>query len=150
MGLYWLTMTDRSKIIFFDGDCILCNKAMRQCYKFDKKKIFHYSSIQSSFAKELLKDLHLDHNKIETIIYWENGKISERSKAIFGIVRGLGFPWSAVLIFSILPNKLTDYIYNLIAKNRKRFYRNSSCSLPEAGLKKRILEDAALIEQINT
>ena len=66
-------MTDGKKIIFFDGDCILCNKSMRLCYKYDKKKKFHYSSLQSDFAKELLKDLDIDFNKLSTIIYWENG-----------------------------------------------------------------------------
>ena len=41
-------------IVFIDGDCILCNRAVIQIDERDSTKILHYASLTSDTAKDLL------------------------------------------------------------------------------------------------
>jgi predicted DCC family thiol-disulfide oxidoreductase YuxK len=44
---------------------------------------------------------------------------------------GLGFPWSLVKVFGIVPRGLLDRVYEFIARNRFRLAgRTESCFLP--------------------
>ena len=47
-------MMESPLIIYYDGFCILCSRAMDFSIKYDHKKIVHYSPMQSNFAQKNL------------------------------------------------------------------------------------------------
>ena len=127
------------RIIFFDGVCPLCNRFVDFVILRDKKKLFLFSSLQSSFAKN---SLPLTYQSLDTIILQENGDYFSKSKAVLRILFQLGPGWNAFSVFaSILPNSLRDYVYQTIAKNRYRIWgKNEVCRIPTPEEKNRFIE----------
>lgn len=134
-------MMDPGKpVILFDGVCNLCSGSVQFILKRDKKKRFLFASLQSNFGKELLKQSDLPANNYNSFVLMEDGNIFTRSTAALKIFQQLK-RWKWVKIFWIVPKFIRDAIYNLIAKNRyKWFGKKKECWLPAPDLKERFLD----------
>ncbi|MCI0751298.1 MAG: thiol-disulfide oxidoreductase DCC family protein [Flammeovirgaceae bacterium] len=128
-------------IIFFDGVCNLCNGAVQFIIKRDPKNKFRFASLQSDFAIRRLKDQGIDPQISETIILLQNGKIFTKSRAALEISKRLSGLWPLLYSFAIIPGFLRDSIYNLIARNRYRWFgKRDACMIPTPELKSRFLD----------
>ncbi|OAQ39122.1 thiol-disulfide oxidoreductase [Pedobacter psychrophilus] len=126
-------------IILFDGICNLCNGFVQKVIAADKNDYFRFASLQSEEAKELLKD-HLEFKDLKTIIFLENNKIYTRSIAALKISKHLSGIWPLLQTGYIFPAFLRDGIYNIIAKNRyKWFGKKDQCMVPSPQLKSKFL-----------
>lgn len=129
------------RIILFDGICNLCNASVNFIIKNDEKKFFVFASLQSDVAKEILLQFSTKKLNLDSIIYIENGALYEKSTAALKIAKQLRFPWPIFYLFIIIPPFLRDKIYNLIAKNRyKWFGKKDSCMIPTPDLKSLFLD----------
>jgi predicted DCC family thiol-disulfide oxidoreductase YuxK len=128
-----------SPIILFDGVCNLCNGAVQFVISNDPNKVFKFASLQSEFAQDFLKNHQLPTQKFDTLILIENDKVFVKSKAVFKIVKYLPkYNW--LRIFSFLPIVVSDFFYDIVSKNRlKWFGQRDSCWLPTEDLKERFL-----------
>jgi predicted DCC family thiol-disulfide oxidoreductase YuxK len=132
--------TNGQAIVLFDGICNLCNGAVQFIIRRDTAKRLKFASLQSSFAKDLLKRFSLDPLNFRSIIFYENGMIYEKSEAVFRIASYLK-GWSFVKVFRIVPAFLRDGIYDLISRNRYRIFgKKDQCMIPTPELKSRFLE----------
>jgi len=124
-------------LILFDGVCNLCNGFVNFIIDHDKKGVFKFASLQSSYAQKLLKE---DATELNSVIFFDGTQIFKKSDAVFQIAKQLPyFKWVAV--FRFLPSFLSDGLYDLIAKNRyKIFGRQAVCRIPTKELKGRFLE----------
>ena len=130
-------------IIFFDGVCNLCNSSVNFVIRRDKKNIFHFASLQWPVARKVLAGNFPDEDNFETILYFENGKIFEKSTAVLRIARKLGFPWNLAYGFIIIPRFLSDGVYMLISRNRyKWFGKKEECMIPTAEVKNKFLNSS--------
>ena len=78
---------------------------------------------------------------MNTIFVISEHSMFTSSTAIFKIFGLLGYPWNIMLIFSLLPKSLTDFVYNMIAKNRYRLFgKRQSCRIPSKNEKDKFLE----------
>lgn len=127
------------RIIFFDGICPLCNRFVRLVFKFDNGRFFKYAPLQSETAQKHLPPADL---QADSIVYFEAGMVHRKSKAVLRILFQLGGIWVlAALVFSALPNRLRDVVYDLIARNRYRMFgKLDSCPLPTPQQKAHFLE----------
>jgi predicted DCC family thiol-disulfide oxidoreductase YuxK len=117
-------------MILYDDKCNLCNYTLQFILKQDKLKIFNYLPLQSSQAEELLKTIQLNQPGIYSVIFIENDRAYIKSEAFFRIAKELGGFYRLIAVFRIFPKKFSDWIYDLIAKNRfKWFGRKSSCAI---------------------
>jgi predicted DCC family thiol-disulfide oxidoreductase YuxK len=127
-------------IILFDGICNLCSNSVQFILKRDKEKKFLFASLQSNYGQALLKQFNLPTNTFNSFLLFENGKILTRSTAalkMFSQLKG----WAWVKIFWIVPKFIRDAVYNLIARNRyKWFGQKNECWLPTPELKARFLD----------
>jgi predicted DCC family thiol-disulfide oxidoreductase YuxK len=114
------------KVVVFDGVCGLCNKSLSLLIRIDKNKTLRYTSLQGEYVKEL--DIEKD---IDSIVFYEEGKLYYKSTAVLKIVRSLGGVWGVVNIFYIIPPFIRDAMYDVIAKYRyKIFGKMDSCRMP--------------------
>lgn len=129
-----------SRIIFFDGICSLCNRFVRLVYKFDKGKSFKFASLQSQTAVKLLPET--DRNADSVVYIDQDMKVYRKSGAILRIMFQIGGAWTlAALVFSALPVRLRDFIYDVVARNRYRIFgKLETCPLPTAQEKAYFLE----------
>jgi len=127
-------------VILFDGVCNLCNGSVQFILKRDKKQKFLFASLQSGYGQNLLKQFNLPTDIFNSFIFYENGKIYTRSTAALKMFEQLkGWKW--VKIFWAVPKFLRDAVYNLIARNRyKWFGKKEECWVSAPDLKARFLD----------
>ena len=132
-------MSDFS-IILFDGICNLCNSSVNFIIDHDKKNEFRFASLQSEAGQDLLKKFHRNVNDFDSIILVENGEHYERSSAVLKIVKKFPGLWKLLYLFIIVPKPLRDFVYDIIADNRyKWFGKTECCRVPTPELKEKFL-----------
>jgi predicted DCC family thiol-disulfide oxidoreductase YuxK len=129
-----------SHIILFDGECNLCSGFLKFVYKRDKKGIFQFAWIQDEVSKEILDWFKMPTDHYDTIILIQNGKAILKSDAFLEIVKNLKFPWPSLTIGKIIPLKMRDSIYDLVAGSRYRWFgQKEACEMPKGDLRERFL-----------
>jgi predicted DCC family thiol-disulfide oxidoreductase YuxK len=127
-------------LIVFDGECNLCNWAVNFVLGRDKGEIFLFSPNQSDSAREILTKLGLDSMGDETVYLIEKDRIYSRSTAVLLVLRRLPFPWKLLSVFIIIPKRIRDFIYDVIAKHRYEWFgKMNSCRVPSQGERNRFL-----------
>ncbi len=129
------------KVILFDGDCGLCNKSVQFIIKNDSKNIFHYASLQSNFGQNFLKERKLNREKFNTFIYFEKGiAYYTKSTATIYVLKELNL-WGKIIFYTTIwiPKFIRDFVYDIVAKNRKIFFKNNYCISPNKELQQRFL-----------
>lgn len=127
-------------LVLFDGVCHFCNNSVNFIIDRDPKKKFVFAPLQSELAKTELKKFGEDTVKIDTIILIQNNKIYKRSRAALEIAKQLNGLWSLCYVFIIVPGFIRDIAYNLIAKNRyKWFGQLEACRIPTPEMRERFL-----------
>jgi predicted DCC family thiol-disulfide oxidoreductase YuxK len=123
--------TESTPVLFFDGVCGLCNGFVQFLFDIDKASVFKVSTLQGTFASQRLPEgLTKDLNSL--VVLNDKGQLLTKSRAvlyIFGTVGGLWrvLAWAGCL----LPTSLTDIIYDLVAKNRYRWFGQlEACRMP--------------------
>lgn len=125
----WFQVEKKERIVIFDGVCGFCNRSIDILMKIDEKRELRYTPLQGEFAKGLAIEPDID-----SIVFYEDGKLYYKSKAILKILRSLGGIWIIVNILYIIPRALRDFVYDLIAKYRyKIFGKMQSCRMPNKG-----------------
>jgi len=123
---------DDRPIIIFDGKCVLCSRFAQFIMRTDRHRRFRMLAAQSPVGAALYTHLGLDPESYETFILLDEGCASVRSDAGLRIVEKLGFPWSLCVVARILPRFVRDKLYDLIARNRFRWFgARSTCYIPD-------------------
>lgn len=127
-------------IILFDGICNLCNSSVNFIIKHDTREQFLFASLQSDAAKEILLQFSSKNLNLDSIILIETNTIYEKSTAALRISKNLNGGYKALYLFIIIPKFIRDWVYNLIAKNRyKWFGKKEKCMLPTSEIRNRFL-----------
>ena len=118
-------------LIIFDGVCNFCDTSVQVIMKNDPQKRFLFTANQSAFGQQVLKTLSLPAEEVGTIYYLEEEKLHRQSTAALKIARHLKFPLNLLYPFILIPAFLRDPIYDLIAKNRYRWFgQKEACRIP--------------------
>lgn len=135
-----MKIQEYSPIILFDGVCNLCNGSVQFILKTEKKPILKFASLQSSFAKKVLKAHHFSTQEYKSIIFINNEMILQKSKAIFMIAHYLKFPFNLLAYGKFLPLFFTDFMYNIIAQKRYNLFgKAKQCYMPTKALESRFV-----------
>lgn len=129
------------KIILFDGVCNLCNNSVVFIIKRDKKDIFRFAAIQSTEGEKLIEKHGIDTSKTDSIILMEGDSYSVKSTAALKIAKHLKGAYPLLYIFIILPAFFRNWVYDIIAKNRyKWFGKKDICMIPTPELRSKFLD----------
>lgn len=129
------------RVILFDGVCNLCNSSVNWIIDHDTKNVFRFASLQSPYGNSVVQKFSLRNDYMDTVILLDDDKIYTRSDAVLRIAVLLGGIWKLLAVFFILPKWFRDLFYNLIAKNRyKWFGKKESCRIPTPELKEKFIE----------
>jgi predicted DCC family thiol-disulfide oxidoreductase YuxK len=113
---------EKLKVILFDGVCNFCNYWVNFIIDRDKKNIFRFAALQSDKGKELVDKFYLPKDDFDSFILISENKIYKKSSAAFKILKYLSGPIKFIYPLKYLPVLLTDFFYDLIAKNRYKFF----------------------------
>src|SRR5690606_35562109 len=125
----------------FDGVCNLCNGAVQFIIKRDPTASIKFAPLQSNRGKAELQKFGMDQDYLHSIIVIDNDQLYSNSAAAIRIAKKLGGIWSFFSVFNLVPKSWRDGLYNLIARNRYRFFgKQKECMLPTPELKSRFLD----------
>jgi predicted DCC family thiol-disulfide oxidoreductase YuxK len=127
-------------IVFFDGDCGVCNFWVQWILKRDTKDQFLFASLQSDFGQQFLTERKLNTEVFNTLYLWKpNHYYLEKSKAVLQIANLLGGIYKLSAIGKIIPRFLSDQIYDAVSRNRMKL-ANQKCYLPTPDERKKFIE----------
>ena len=101
---------------------------------------FYFCDLSSNTAQEFLKNNNLPHSNFETIYFFYNNRVLVKSNAILKILSKLN-PLLYILskITLIFPLKFRNFLYTLVATNRKKMFNATECYLPTVEERKYII-----------
>jgi predicted DCC family thiol-disulfide oxidoreductase YuxK len=102
--------------------------------KTDKKHLFRFVATSPSDSVWLILQEQLAVKN--AVVLYMNGQWYFQSTATLKICAKLSFPFNVLTVFGVIPAILRDPIYNLIARNRYRWFgQKSTCTIPSAAEK---------------
>jgi predicted DCC family thiol-disulfide oxidoreductase YuxK len=127
-------------IVIFDGVCNFCNASVNFVMKHDRRGRFRFASNQSEAGASLLRRFGIDPTSVQSVYLVEGDRIWSKSSAAARVAGGLAFPWNLLAVTGIVPKFIADRVYDLIARNRYRWFGQSqACRLPSEAERARFL-----------
>ena len=123
-------------IIFFDGDCLFCNKWVEFLLVRDHGK-FSFAPLQGETAKQYLPKA--DRENLSSLILLRENFIIRSSDAVIEIFVELGGAWGLMTVLRIFPGFLRNFVYRLVAQMRHKLLVKNTCRLLSESEKKRFL-----------
>ncbi|MGI9164870.1 MAG: thiol-disulfide oxidoreductase DCC family protein [Pyrinomonadaceae bacterium] len=138
--------TSSKTLVLYDGVCGLCNGLNQFLLKRDSKDHLRFASLQSNFAASTLKRHDINAVDLDTVyVVADYGqpkqRLLARSDAILHVLDRLGGVWSFFRVGRVLPKRLRDALYNLVARNRYSvFGKYEVCLMPDEKHRKKFLD----------
>jgi len=118
-------------IVFFDGNCNLCNGAVRFLLDRDGYGAFRFASLQSSYAEDFFATHGWDAREIDSIIVFDDGEFFIYADAVVRISEKLPGVWRVGTWLRFLPKATRHALYRLVARHRYQLFgRRQSCRIP--------------------
>ena len=118
-------------IVFFDGVCGMCNRAVDFLVTRDRHHHLRFAPLQGETSQRLL---HLPPGSDYSTMYlWDQGRLYQQSDAVWRALSIAGGTWGfAGRVLRCVPRPLRNWGYGFIARNRYRFFgKKESCRLPK-------------------
>lgn len=132
-------MKEVKNILFYDGDCALCNHSVQYVIKHEKNHDLLFAPLQSDLAAKELAKHNYDFNELNTLVLIKDGKAYFKSSGALTLNKFLKAPYSWLYAFMIVPGFIRNWVYDIIARNRKKWFKKEFCFVPGASLKDRFI-----------
>jgi predicted DCC family thiol-disulfide oxidoreductase YuxK len=128
-------------IVLFDGVCRFCNASVNFLLDHDPQRRLRFAALQSRTGQALLRRFGLRTTDFDTLVFVEGNRCATRSTAALRIASYLPLPWRCLEALLLLPAFLRDPGYDLLARNRYRWFgRLDACRVPTPELRERFLD----------
>ena len=115
--------------LLYDGECKFCNFWVALIQRQKAQQKFRYFALQSKEGVELLRQYEVDET-IDSVLVVHKGNLYVKSSAALKVAKILGGRWNFFLIFWLIPRPIRNWLYDLIARNRHRFFtRRENCEI---------------------
>lgn len=130
------------RIVYFDGVCNLCNGFVNILIKLDKKQTLFFAPLQGVTAQKSSLDFTQLPPSEQSIYYIDsNGILFHKSNAVIQILNDLFGMKFFIKTIKLIPLKLRDKMYEIVASNRYRvFGQKSTCRIPTKTERARFLD----------
>jgi predicted DCC family thiol-disulfide oxidoreductase YuxK len=126
-------------VLLFDGVCNLCNGVVQFVIPRDPAGRIRFAPLQSPTGQALLArhDLPAD---LDSVVLVEGDRAYTKSAAAIRVAELLGWPYRAAAVARILPRRLRDAAYDVVAANRYDWFgRKEQCMVPNEDVSDRFL-----------
>lgn len=134
-------MASQPEILFYDGHCGLCHRAVRFVLAEDRDGTwFRFAPLQGETFQKLVSAEQRRMLPDSVVVMTADGKLLARSDAFLHIFRRLGGGWKVLAdTLSIVPRGLRDFVYDLVARVRYPIFgrREDLCPVMPPELRRR-------------
>lgn len=129
---------DRRALFVFDGVCVLCSGGASWIMRHDRKALVNFTPAQRTFGRALYT--HYGVNVDESYLLIADGRAYTASRAYIELCRILGGWWHILRVAVVIPERLRDWFYVLVARNRYRWFgKTDYCTLLSSDQRRRLL-----------
>ncbi|MDO9000270.1 thiol-disulfide oxidoreductase DCC family protein [Sediminibacterium sp.] len=119
----------KQPILLFDGECGFCNRSLLYFINHEKNKTMHFAPLKSKTGKELLAYFEIE-AKTDSVILIRDHSAYIKSCAVLRLMPYMKGLWPLMIVFVIIPPFIRNFIYDMIAKRRMKFFgRVDNCAL---------------------
>ena len=127
-------------VVVFDGECSFCNGWISFLLRFDKQEALRFTARQSESGAAFAAQTGLPPGGTGSIVVVEGDTVRQRSDAVLRMLTLLGLPFSLIGVFRLVPAVLRDAVYDVVARNRKRWFgKTMQCRVPTPAERHRFL-----------
>ena len=133
-------------LIRYDGVCGLCNELNAFVLLRDQAGTFDFASLQSQAARTVLAPFDVNPGDLTTLYVVTNYRsaspeLLSRSAAALAVAAALPGGWRWLAVLRWCPRVLRDLAYDLVARNRYRWFgRYETCLVPSAADRARFID----------
>ena len=125
--------------IYFDGECIMCNKFIRyldEVLELSLKNFQIYAFSNLNHLKKqayplLIENMISAESKDTLLVVTDNIIIQKKSAAVLSLLKlsNAKYIFLITKVLDFVPTSLLDFIYDIIAKNRKKIFQSQFCEI---------------------
>jgi predicted DCC family thiol-disulfide oxidoreductase YuxK len=129
-----------SHLIVFDAECVFCSSFAWFVVKHDRQGLFRFATAQSDLGQSLYMKHGLDNRRFTTNLVFIEGVLFTKLPAFAKVMSKLGWPWKALAILAMVPGRVSDPLYDFIARNRFRWMgKKDACEIPNREMRDRMI-----------
>lgn len=127
-------------IVFFDGVCGLCNRAVDFLMVRDRARRLQFAPLQGATARTRLPASDIEN--LNSLVVVDGETILRKSDGILHAISVLGPGWHLIArVATMIPRPLRDLVYDFIARTRYSIFgKRDVCRLPTPGERARFLD----------
>ena len=130
-------MLSKQAILFYDGDCPLCNRVVTFILNHEKDSKILFSALDTATANEFLGKHPLYKREEDTVYFFDGNQLYRKSTAVLKLLPFLKGYLFVLRLGWLFPKGLRDKMYDEVAKRRHRIVKE--CRV-DPRLSKRLLQ----------
>ena len=134
------------RILFYDGDCGLCDRLVQRILDRERDQRIHFATLQGELAGRTLPELGITPGDLSSAVLLVDGgtdraRAYTKAAAVLRLAPHLRFPMSLLSWARIVPLGLSNRVYDAVAKRRHRWFeRPTTCRLMKPHMRGRFLD----------
>ena len=136
-------MSRQQALVLFDGNCGLCHRSVRFLLARDTDGgNFRFAPLQGVTARDEVAAMQIMDSPDSIVVITPDGRVLLESAAILYLLNRVGGGWGALgRVSAIVPRRVRDAAYRLVARWRHRFFARpeDTCPVVPAELRARFL-----------
>jgi predicted DCC family thiol-disulfide oxidoreductase YuxK len=126
-------MLSKQAILFYDGDCALCNRVVTFILNHEKDSKILFSALDTVAANELLSTHPLYKREEDTVYFFDGNQLYRKSTAVLKLLPFLKGYLFVLRLGWLFPKGVRDKMYDEVAKRRKRIFKECIVDVRLAG-----------------
>jgi predicted DCC family thiol-disulfide oxidoreductase YuxK len=132
-------------VLLYDGTCGFCAESVQLVLRHDRRGTLKFAALDSALGLAV-RERHPELAQVDSMVWYEPARGGEaerlftRASAALQIARYLGGPWRLAAVAGIIPRRLRDALYDLVARHRHRLTGGGpQCLVPTPDQRARFL-----------
>ena len=120
-------------IWLFDGQCVLCSRAVQFSLRHERSPEIQFVAIQSSTGRRIAEEHKIDPDNPESFLFIVHGRAHAKSDGMMVLASHLrGWP-KMLMLGRVVPKFIRDWLYDRMARNRYQWFgKTEKCFVPTA------------------
>lgn len=124
-----------------DAQCALCARGARWIARNDPAHQFRIVPVQTPRGHQLMLENGLDPSNPVSWLVIDAAGAHDGLDALMVAGKHMGGIWRGLAVLRMLPKRLRDALYRLVARNRYRVFGHADlCGMPDPDVRARLLE----------
>jgi predicted DCC family thiol-disulfide oxidoreductase YuxK len=135
-----------SPVLLYDGTCGFCAESVQLVLRHDRRRTLRFAALQGAFAAGV-RARHPELARADTMVWVDPAdeagpeRVLLRSDAALRVARYLGGWFHLARVAAILPRRIRDAVYDLVARHRHQLLSDGpSCLVPGPEVRERFLD----------